>query len=188
MSTGPTRVLLLSLRPVYSEAILDGSKHVELRRRPPRATDTRMALLYASSPVRALVGACLVHGVVGDTPARMWSRFGAESGVSRGVFMEYFADLPVASALLLGERWRFAKPVPLSALQDQWDGFHPPQSFRYLRAQPGPGGIHVSFGDNGAELVLPAAALPSRFPNPLRPPTEDLVSGTLRVEFDVRAA
>lgn len=50
------RTLLLSLRPRYATAILTGDKTTELRRRPVNALPGTPIILYASSPIMAVVG------------------------------------------------------------------------------------------------------------------------------------
>lgn len=54
------RALVLSPKPRFAEAILDGAKTVEVRRLMPRITVPALALLYASGSERALVGTSAV--------------------------------------------------------------------------------------------------------------------------------
>ena len=57
------RTLLLSLRPRFAELLLQGTKTVELRRVQPDVGRGTLVLLYASSPMRALVGTSVVEDV-----------------------------------------------------------------------------------------------------------------------------
>lgn len=72
------RAALLSIRPDYVELIRDGVKRVEFRRRP-FARDVARILIYAASPVKKLAGFCEVEGMVEDTPAALWARYGPGS-------------------------------------------------------------------------------------------------------------
>jgi hypothetical protein len=53
-TTNAVRTLLLSLRPQFADAILSGTKTVELRRRPINAQSGTPILLYASRPTMAI--------------------------------------------------------------------------------------------------------------------------------------
>lgn len=129
-----SRVVFLSVRPAFAEAILQDRKDVELRRRPPAAEPGTIVFLYASSPVCALVGAFVLRGVEQDSPTRLWARVGRDSGVGRADFLSYFHPLPRASALRIGSRWRLTEVIKLERIRGVWTGFQPPQSFRYAWA------------------------------------------------------
>lgn len=135
MNEARQRILFLSVRPQYAEAILEGSKGFELRRRAPRADPGTVVLLYASSPVRALVGAFVLDAVEQAAPQALWRSLGLECGVSKVEFMNYFAELDVATALKIGTRYRVQESVPLAAIRAIWPGFQPPQSYRYVEAE-----------------------------------------------------
>ena len=51
----PDRMVVLSLKPRFAEAILAGVKTVDVRRTEPKIVVPTRALLYAASPVRALL-------------------------------------------------------------------------------------------------------------------------------------
>ena len=60
------RMIVLSLKPRFAEAILTGDKTVELHRTEPKIVVPTRALLYATTPVRALLGTCKRTGAVGE--------------------------------------------------------------------------------------------------------------------------
>ncbi len=182
MSRKPAQVLLLSVRPRFMDAILAGDKHVELRRRPPRSLETRVALLYASSPVCALVGVCLIDGLIEAAPTRLWREVGGVSGVSRVMFTEYFSELAVASALLLGHRWRFREPISLAELRASWKGFQPPQSFRYLSASLEREGLRVGLDPDAQSILLPQVVARHSASRPYRQANQSKL-GSVAVSF-----
>ncbi len=132
MSGSDDRLIFLSLKPRFAEAILSVDKQIELRRQPPRLDVPTRALLYASSPTMSLVGTCLVDDIVDLAPATLWRRYGGVSGVTRLEFGAYFEGCPRAYGLRLSEAVRLDEPVSLGSIRQELDGFHPPQSFRYL--------------------------------------------------------
>jgi len=125
------RPLLLSLRPRFANAILDGSKTVELRRTRLSAPDGTRLVLYASSPVMAVVGTAVLVGRDTDTPARIWRRYRQNVGLDRDEYDQYFAGADLATAVQIGTPHRLVDPWPLAALRDAAK-FQPPQSYRYV--------------------------------------------------------
>jgi predicted transcriptional regulator len=131
MAEDDDRLLLLSIRPRYAEAILGGRKSAELRRAVPRVSPGTWALIYSSAPTMAIVGAVRVTDVQADTPHRLWRDAGPHAAVSKPEFDTYFANATRSSALWLSEPLRLDDPVPLGRLRAVAD-FRPPQSYRYL--------------------------------------------------------
>jgi len=135
------RLLFLSLKPRYAELILDKRKSVELRRRPPQIETPTQALIYSSSPQRALVGSCWVDHIIAMAPWTLWREHGADTGVSRRQFLRYFDGCSVAYGLILSRPYRFADSIGLAAMRQALGHFQPPQSFRYV-----PSNFHADVG------------------------------------------
>ena len=70
------RMIVLSLKPRFAEAILAGTKTVELRRTTPRIEVPTRALLYATTPVRALLGTCIITEVRTADLTALWRSTG----------------------------------------------------------------------------------------------------------------
>lgn len=122
---------MLSLKPRFAEAILAGTKTVEVRRVMPRITVPTLALLYASRSERALVGTCVVRSVARYPTDELWRLHGADTALSRLEFDAYLEGRDRGVALLLEHPERLATPIPLHTLR-QAHGFRPPQSFAYV--------------------------------------------------------
>ena len=131
------RMMILSLRPRFADAILSGAKTVELRRTEPRIRVPTRALVYASTPVRALLGTCVVTSVESGDLGALWQAHGAGSGLDHGEFLRYFEGVGAGSALSLASPRRFSRPIPLVELRSRPTGFRPPQSFSYVDAETG---------------------------------------------------
>lgn len=123
--------VFMSVKPNYASLIMGGLKTVELRRRPPRIDETCVAVVYASSPVCAVLGTVVISQVHTDTPDAIWRVFSDAASIDRAAYDRYFLDAPLASALKLQDPVAFAEPVPLQALRSRY-GLEPPQSWRYL--------------------------------------------------------
>jgi predicted transcriptional regulator len=144
----PGDAMLLALKPRWADAILRGVKTAEVRRSAPRARPGTPVLLYASSPVQRVVGACIIASVDEATPAALWERHGPSTGLDCQSFSEYLDGARRPGCLLVTEPTRIA-PTALAG--------SPPQSYRWITARDG-------------ELVaLVASVLPSRSSEKLSP-------------------
>ena len=129
------KVLLISIRPRFADLILTGAKTVELRRVRPAVESGDRVLLYASSPVRELIGSCIVASVDVGPAADIWPTHGPRTGVTQLEFDRYFDGAARAVAISLRDARRVLRPRTLSELRERLPGFVPPQSFGYLSAE-----------------------------------------------------
>lgn len=122
---------LLAIKPEFARKILDGEKKYEFRRQSFQNLDQLgLVFLYASSPVKRIVGLFTSDRVVEASPAELWELFGDESGISdRERFMDYFEGIETGFAIHVDETHRFSESVdPLELFGD----YSPPMSFNYL--------------------------------------------------------
>lgn len=124
----PTRVLL-SLKPRFAEAILAGEKTFEFRRALFRRRDVRTVVLYASSPVRKVVGEFVLDEVLTLELDALWGATYQGGGIDRGYFDQYFEGRTTGHALKVRHAHRYCAPL---CLHDDLGISHAPQSFRYL--------------------------------------------------------
>jgi predicted transcriptional regulator len=126
-------VVLLSVRPRFAAALLDGSKTVELRRRRARLAPGTMCLLYESSPTCALVGAFRVARTDTATPDQLWARHAAAMGLTRDEYDSYLEGADQPCAIVVDAAVSFPQPVRLTELRRRQRHFVTPQSYRFLR-------------------------------------------------------
>lgn len=127
------QMLLLSIRPEFSQAIFSGAKEVEFRRRAPRrATHGSQLVIYASSPTRALVGVATISEIVEATPTALWRRFRTVGGIEYQAFSSYYSGTDSAVAIVLSNVRCFKNPPSLVELRRSWGHFQPPQQYAYL--------------------------------------------------------
>jgi predicted transcriptional regulator len=121
-------VILISIKPRFARAILDGDKRFELRRFVPRFTAGDRALIYASSPVRRVVGAFTVGELATGSPEEVWQAIGGRgSGLSEQGFLAYMGQAARCAAIEVRAPRRFEPPLALP--------FRPPQSYQFLREE-----------------------------------------------------
>lgn len=129
----PDKLLLISIRPEYADKIFDGTKKVELRKVYPRQLEEKAwVLVYVSSPVKAVIGAFQVERVIEATTHCLWRTVREDAGITHLQFKSYYEGASVGYGIVLNKAMKFNRPVELSTLKELWDGFHPPQCFRYL--------------------------------------------------------
>jgi predicted transcriptional regulator/DNA-binding XRE family transcriptional regulator len=128
------RDVVLSIRPQYTDRIMEGSKTAELRRRfPVSAPRGAIAYIYSTSPVRAMVGSAEIADVVKLPVAQIWRRYRKCAFVSKPDFESYFSGLNEGFVLKFANARPFPRQLELSELRDRF-GFEPPQSFLYATA------------------------------------------------------
>ena len=120
-------VALLPIRPKYADAIMSGRKRVEFRRvRFQR--DVTHIIVYASSPVKMVVGFFEVAGIEEGSPAAIWKRYRDVGGIEHADYQGYFSNSARAVAIQVGRVCALARPVSLSFLRKRMS---PPQGFAY---------------------------------------------------------
>jgi predicted transcriptional regulator len=129
------RTALLTVRPRFATALIDGTKTVEIRRRRAHLRRGEVCLLYASSPTRAIVGAIRVAGVDTAPPYALWLRWGHRTGLSRPEFDGYLDGRAEGCAILVDAILALEQAIPLSELRRRRPSFSVPQSYRFLPVQ-----------------------------------------------------
>jgi predicted transcriptional regulator len=125
-------VLLLSIHPHLARLILQGEKTIELRRRAPRRPPEFWIALYATAPMRALVGLVKASEILVDQPDDLWERVKDGCGLEGEAYRSYFAGANRAIGIRLAGPIPFERPWRLESLRSAWRGFRPPRSYSYL--------------------------------------------------------
>lgn len=119
---------ILSIKPIYANQILAGTKKVEFRKRKFKE-NVRRVYIYASVPVKQIVGYFTFTKMDEDTPANLWKKYKNVGGIAEKDFFNYYANNESGCALVIKtvipfEQWK--------SPNDFIDDFVPPQSYVYL--------------------------------------------------------
>lgn len=126
-SVDSRNVALFSIHPNFAFALLEGTKQVEFRKtRFPSSLDT--IVIYATAPVKMIVGYMRIARIVVSTPRLIWRRYGSVGGIERKAYWDYFSDSSHAVALETLSAHAFQFSQPLSSIEVK----RAPQSFQYL--------------------------------------------------------
>lgn len=118
--------ILLSIRPEYARKILDGKKKYEFRKSTCRKKVDKI-LLYATSPVKKIVGEAEVVEVLTDSPEKIWEMTRDGAGIDYETFEQYYGGRR-AVAYVLGHVTRYAREEELM----EYGIKRAPQSFVYV--------------------------------------------------------
>jgi predicted transcriptional regulator len=126
------RTVLFSIRPFYANKILAGQKTVELRRRFPEVgMSGSTAMIYCTSPVKAIVGSAQIRDVHKLPLSRLWRSHGGAACIAKDDFNEYFSGQDHGYAIILTGAKTLKSRLTASDLEAEF-GIVPPQSYRYL--------------------------------------------------------
>src|SRR5207248_5209091 len=89
------RYLLLPIHPQWAIAILEGRKKWEIRRRRPSIEACDVVVLYATSPLRAVVGSFVAGEIISDTPRAVWEALHQDLASTRAGYFEMFGTRPI---------------------------------------------------------------------------------------------
>ena len=117
---------IISIHSDYANAILAGTKTIELRRRIPEISPGTRLWIYATRPIGAVVGSAIAQGVAKAHPAKIWKLHRNRTGIDHEAFKAYFNGSLMAVAISLGAAKRI-EPITIEQLRGIRDRFHPPQ-------------------------------------------------------------
>jgi predicted transcriptional regulator len=126
------KTLLLSLHPQHAHRVFAGDKDVELRRIRPRVGSGDRLIVYATSPVKAIVGWCLIDSVIENQPSLLWRQVRNRCAVSLSDYQAYFSGARASFGIVLKRPTSLAAPISLRYLRVAIPGFTPPQCYRYM--------------------------------------------------------
>jgi predicted transcriptional regulator len=121
-------VALMSIHPKFAALILTGQKRVEFRK-TRFASDVSHVIIYATNPIKRVIGFFTVKGIKEGRPNDLWRRHHRHGGIELESFQAYYGERDNGIAIEVGEVFGLRRPKRLSVLADN---LVPPQSFRYL--------------------------------------------------------
>ena len=120
--------VLLSIKPEFVERIFDGSKKYEYRKMLFKRNDINVVVIYASAPVKRVVGEFRIKYIFSESVDVLWERTKEYSGISREYYLSYFQHKNIANAIEIGKIKKYKKMKMLS----DYNIAQAPQSFCYI--------------------------------------------------------
>jgi len=126
--------ILLSIKPRYVKEIISGDKVFEFRKKFPKLSDLNISskiFIYCSKPVMAIIGSFVVKNHYHSDFDNLMNDIGATEKYSNRL-SGYLSDKSSCHALEISELKIYEKKLSLNELREEFDGFAPGQSYRYL--------------------------------------------------------
>ncbi len=118
--------ILLSIKPDFAKKIFKEEKKFEYRKSIPKGI--KEVVVYASSPIKKIIGSFTVKKVLENTPQKIWKNTQQFAGISKAFFDKYYRGKEIALAIEIDKIKKFSIKKELSEYQITT----PPQSFCYL--------------------------------------------------------
>ena len=120
--------VLLSIKPEFVEKIFAGTKKYEFRKSLFRRSDVKNVVIYASSPVKRVVGEFEIDDILSDDVDSLWERTKKHSGITKTFYKSYFQNKKTANAIQIGHLIKYEVTKSLS----DYNIHQAPQSFCYI--------------------------------------------------------
>ena len=120
--------VLLSIKPEFAFKIFDGSKRYEYRRSIFKRGAVKIVVVYASVPIKKVIGEFEIGGILHGEPQALWHKTKNYAGISKKRFLEYFTNKSNGYAIKVKSARLYDVPLQL----DRFMISSPPQSFIYL--------------------------------------------------------
>ncbi len=120
--------VLLSIKPEFVEKIFAGTKKYEFRKTLFKRNDVKHIVIYASAPVKRVVGEFEIKDILSDDVECIWEQTKNYSGITKDFYNSYFQNKKTANAIKIGHLKKYEKTRPLSDYNIQ----QAPQSFCYI--------------------------------------------------------
>lgn len=125
------KYLFISVKPEFANKIMSKEKCIELRKIKPNVKSGDYVIIYASSPVKCVIGFGQIKQIIVTTPEKMWNDNNPHLGIDKGRYDEYYFDREKAIGIEI-ETLRSVPAISLDSIKMIDPDFHPPQVYRYV--------------------------------------------------------
>ena len=120
--------VLLSIKPEFVDKIFAGTKKYEFRKSLFINREVRHVVIYASAPIKRVVGEFEIDGILSDDVDVVWDKTQEYAGVTKAFYESYFQNKKNANAIKIGRIKKYDKTKSLS----DYNIKQAPQSFCYI--------------------------------------------------------
>ncbi|MBP6754909.1 MAG: ASCH domain-containing protein [Bacteroidia bacterium] len=120
--------VILSIKPIYAQAIIAGTKKVEFRKKIFKR-EVEKIFIYSSMPKKMIIGYFTILDIVEDTPINLWNEFKEVGGICEKDFFEYYKNVEKGFSIKINNVVKFEKEIDP---EDFIEEFCAPQSYIYI--------------------------------------------------------
>lgn len=117
----------LSIKRIYAERIIDGSKKIELRKRSIGIELGDLVLLYETTPDSMIKGGFIADKTISLPVDKMWRKYHHILGVDKDFYDIYFENCEFAYGTLIYHSFVFPA-ISLQQINELCPNFIPPQA------------------------------------------------------------
>jgi len=125
------KYLFIAVKPEYANKLISGKKDIELRKMKPNVQPGDYVIIYASAPVKAVVGFGKVKTIIECTPKCLWERYSNRLGINEQSYFSYYDGYHKAIGIEF-DMIKSVMPIGLEELRRVDPSFQPPQIYRYV--------------------------------------------------------
>ena len=125
------KYLFIAVKPEYANKLISGKKDIELRKMKPNVQPGDYVIIYASAPVKAVLGFGKVKTIIECTPKCLWERYSNRLGINEQSYLSYYDGYHKAIGIEF-DMIKSVMPIGLEELRRVDPSFQPPQIYRYV--------------------------------------------------------
>ncbi len=118
----------MSIHPEFAQLILDGKKKVEFRK-TCFASPISHIVIYATTPLKKVVGYFEVQGIQVATPEKLWQFYSKVAGVDQKFFQDYYGSTNQGVAIEVGKVYQLSHFLSLNCISAS---LLAPQNYIYI--------------------------------------------------------
>ncbi len=123
--------VILSIKPKYANAIMEGLKKVEFRKKIFKRKVEKI-FVYSSSPEQKIIGFFTIKEIIEDTPLNLWNKYEEVGGIKKEDFFEYYKNSEKGFSIVINKVHKFDNGKTPT---DFFEKFCAPQSYIYLEEE-----------------------------------------------------
>ncbi len=126
------KCLFISIKPEYAYKIISKQKTIELRKNRPNVKRGDYILIYATVPVKAVIGFGKIKNIIDTSPEKMWKENSDKLGINKEVFNKYYMNSYRAIGIEISSIYKFEIEFLLTNIKKLYPDFSPPQTYKYI--------------------------------------------------------
>lgn len=126
------KFLFISVKPEYAYKIVNHQKTIELRKSLPNVGEGDFVIIYATMPVKTVIGYAKIKRIIKTNPELMWSENSEKLGIDNEAFKKYYANSTVSVGIEISSAKKLKAGFSLQDIKKSIPSFSPPQTYKYL--------------------------------------------------------
>lgn len=127
-----SKYLFLAIKPEFANKILAKEKTIELRKLRPHIKEGDYIIIYASSPIKGVVGFAKVKKIIEISPNEMWKIYSSKLCIDKNRYDDYFLNKSKAIGIEIESIRNIQPIITLEEIKKIDNSFIPPQGYRYV--------------------------------------------------------